>query len=260
MSYSTFFAFLSQGSIINKSEESQLEAAIQASLEDANHHTAVVITSDSSDNELLLSTSEDDEKGVALAKAVTRSRAVVQSQGKSSNGGRGATTANERAHAVPLLTSGGSRKRHSNELPEEDGAIGKKKPRTDLEPVCDAINNIELDRLMSVETKEDDLEAFPDSAKGRRGGAKRGRGKGGRRGKGKSGSSATAGLSSDESAGKVSSPEKPDPDDLLQSGRLQKEQVSRILFRLPDGSRLYKTFMSSSPVQVSKEESSGFVY
>jgi len=239
---------LSQGSIINKSEQSQLEAAIQASLEELSHRTAIVVTSDSSDNELLLSTSDDDEMGVALTRAMTRSRAVVRSQGKSSS--RSEVAASERIHVASLLNSEGSRKRRSNELTEEGGGSAKKKTRTNLEPMCDAINNIELNRLMSVETKEDDVEPFTDSTKDGRGGAKKGRGKGGHRSKRKSAGSGTTGLSSDESAGKVSSPQKPDPGDLLQSGSLQKEQVSQILFRMPDGSRLHKTFMSSSPVQV----------
>lgn len=129
----------------------------------------------------------------------------------------------------------------------------RKKLRTDIDPMCTAIDNMELKRTMSEEKTHTVVNMT--GGKGRIGKRNKGKGKwkageDGTRGavknesrKNRSGQHAINHLSDQSQGNSV--------EELLASGKIQQEEVSQILFRLPDGSRVQKSFLCNHPIRVS---------
>lgn len=212
-----------QKSVLNLSEESQLEAAIKASLLESKPHNAdnhTLVFSDDSDTDYITLSPDKREKMTVDSGVRSVGKSSAHTEGVSSGGRSGKV---ESANGVATRMT---RKRASNET-DGEWARGKRM-RTNIDPVCVAIDNIEL-------THEDGL--------GESRVAINGRGKGGRRRKGK---------------GKAKSCNIPEPtskdcrsvEEMLAAGSISKEDVSLILFRLPDGTRLQKSFLCNHPVQV----------
>lgn len=140
-----------------------------------------------------------------------------------------------------------SRKRlNSDSLREEEP---RKKRRSDIDPMCAAIDDIEL--APNDHVGKDSTHNKLVNGKGRKG--KRSKGKEKARGEGpctkvRVGTSVPVNLTSDpgESVNTEHTVE-----ELLASGHLCKDEVSQILFRLPDGSRLQKSFLCNHPISVS---------
>lgn len=232
--------FSLQKSIVNLSEESQLEAAITASLQESepnNSDTPTLIFSDDSDTECLSPDrrTEDPQR-------------TVRSVGKSSlhteemKSGDRDTEAATGFNGVTCSTTAGTsktRKRPSNNVGSEWSG---KRRRMDMDPVCSAMDSIELTRSLSEE--ESLVRKKPLNVKGKR--AKRGEGKG--KGKAGGGCGQEAGVSTPEDCCSMRGC---CVEDLLAAGDIHKEDVSLILFRLPDGTRLQKTFLSNHPIRVS---------
>lgn len=230
--------FSLQKSIVNLSEESQLEAAITASLQESepnNSDTPTLIFSDDSDTECLSPDrrTEDPQR-------------TVRSVGKSSlhteemKSGDRDTEAATGFNGVTCSTTAGTsktRKRPSNNVGSE--WPGKRR-RMDMDPVCSAMDSIELTRSLSEE--ESLVRKKPLNGKGKR--AKGGKGKG----KAVGGCGQEAGVSTPEDCCSMRGC---CVEDLLAAGDIHKEDVSLILFRLPDGTRLQKTFLSNHPIRVS---------
>ena len=215
-----FFLTSLQKSVINLSEESQLEAAIKASLlESKPHNDHTLVFSDDSDTDYIaLSPDKRERKAVGSG---------VQSIGKSSAHTDGVSSGGRSESANGVATRR-TRKRPSNDT--DDERAGGKKMRTNIDPVCVAIDNIDL--TPSV-TEEDRLSGV----------AVNGRGKG-RRGRGRKGKERhlTEPATGEDCRRSV--------EEMLAAGSISKGDVSVILFRLPDGTRLQQSFLCSHSVQV----------
>ena len=124
----------------------------------------------------------------------------------------------------------------------------RKRPKTDPDPVCNATNNIELLRLSSVENVG--VDRRDDRARKQEGGGGEGERGGGRGGKRRRAATSKESSCDIISAGKGSADVDPHVGGMVERGELQKDQVSQILFRMPDGSRLLKTFLSTACVRV----------
>lgn len=118
--------------------------------------------------------------------------------------------------------------------------VPRKKVRTDLEPVCTAMNSIELARSLSSEIL--DVTEVNGKGKGRKVNKGKGKMESGRRPK-KHGN--TIMDNGDDTTVSLTIEEQ------LASGAIHKSEVSQILFRLPDGTRLQKYFLCSSLIRVS---------
>lgn len=119
-----------------------------------------------------------------------------------------------------------------------------KRPRADIEPMCKAINNIALERSLPEDAPDSDA-GMNSHDRGRRSS---------RRTSKTRIESGAANTSSAHGAIKSSNEVvvgKETLEEQLISGRIHKDEVSQILFRLPDGSRLQKTFLSTDLVRVS---------
>ena len=147
-----------------------------------------------------------------------------------------------------------SRKRRSNDSYEETAI---KRIRSDIDPVCVAINNIALAQSLSNTTVQVDS---PD-CKMVNGKTKSEQCKG--KGKHKYGNSTAQSKGNSKTKGGNVTNETSEVDSLakskgesdiveqLASGDIHKDDISRILFRLPNGTRLQKNFMCEQPLQVS---------
>ncbi len=146
-------------------------------------------------------------------------------------GGNSATS-----HSSEHETLMWSRKRLSNSNNEDEQKdCPRKKIRTDLDPVCVAIDNIELTQPVSTDGFE--VKGSVDSR------IFNGKGRKGKKSKGKEKAKVA---SSEDCTDAVQSVE-----ELLASGNIHKDEVTQILFRLPDGTRLQKSFLSKHPISVS---------
>lgn len=230
-----------QKSVINLSEESQLEAAITASLLESKPQAANnLVFSDDSDTDYI---SLSPDKKTEPLHSHKSSNSGVRSVGKSSvhvegvcSGGRTTESSNGMATGKTCKT----RKRPSN---GGDDGLSRKKMRADIDPVCVAIDNIELTQSLSEE------EGFSGSSRAVNGRGKRGKGKGKAKGGKSSGKQvAVPGPVGGEDGSIVQGCS---VEEMLAAGDIQKEEVSLILFRLPDGTRLQKSFLCNHPVRVS---------
>ncbi len=181
----------------------------------------------------------------ALTQSLTGKNTQVQTIGLTSHDPDKMAASNEREHGVPQLGFSGNRKRQSAAVKDDGYPSATKKPRTDLDPVCSAMNNIGLDHLLAEGNLHTTV--ISNQASG-----DRGKGGGCKGGKKKVKTAATEDTSCDTTASKRSAKPAVDPDVMLKNGELLKEEVSHILLRMPDGSRLHKTFLRSAPVKVCK--------
>lgn len=76
--------------------------------------------------------------------------------------------------------------------------------------------------------------------KGRKGRVSKGKGKAGTEGEGEEGQACSSECRTVE--------------ELLVAGVVRQEEVSQILFRLPDGTRLHKSFLCKEPIRVSSKQ------
>lgn len=137
-------------------------------------------------------------------------------------------------------TLAGSRKRLSSNN-DELKDCPRKRTRTDLDPVCLAIDNIELTRSMSTDNPDvGSTDRKISNGKGKRGNNSKG--------KGKAKASETDFVSGDSTSNSLDVT----VEELLESGDIHKDDVTQILFRLPDGTRLQKSFLSKHPISVSR--------
>ena len=135
-----------------------------------------------------------------------------------------------------------NRKRESTRS-DYEAVCSVKRSCTDIEPVCTAINNIELERSLTEDAWN--LSAGMSHDRGR---------KSSKRGKTRIGSDATSSNTHSPAMSRSCNKtviSKETLDEQLISGRIHKDEVSQILFRLPDGSRLQKNFLSTDVVGVS---------
>ncbi len=228
-----------------------MEAAIKASLLEIKpsilNNTHSDSFSDYSDKEYI-SLSSDEESSPSCEALSNAS--VVKSIGQSSSllanevdsGGRTdiyekESLANRTSSDHHILYSQ-NRKRPSNIRHGGYVDAPRKKIRTELDPVCTAINNIEL-----VRSKSDSVERDSAFMKVRVNGKTS-------KGKGKATDPPKKSLDgkaqhSDEMM------EHGSIEDRVSSGVINMDDVSQILFRLPDGSRLQKSFLCKSTIRVS---------
>lgn len=220
--------------IINLSEESQLEAAIKASLEESVPDNHTLTFSDDSDTDYL-----------SLSPLNNKHHTGVQSIGKSSRHPEGVSNDNrtgvvmvEAAQERNGVNNCKSRKRPSNG--DDDTELRrKKKMRSDLDPVCAGIDSMELTRGRDGGDSGGDKLV---NGKGRKGKGSKGKGKAKR-------SRVPCASVPDESGGDDAETRRT-VEELLASGDVHKDQVTQILFRLPDGTRLQKSFLCTHPVEV----------
>ncbi len=219
-----FFSFPFQESIIDLSEESQLEAAITASLEAADN--CVLVFSDDSDTDHA-SRNPDRNKEDPLHHHETTS------------GGRRVVKDIRTGGANEMATKGIlTRKRLSGSVA---GTGREKRMRTDMDPMCKAIDGIELTNSLPEEcVGESSNKVVVVNGKEKRG--KRGKGRGKAKGKCKQ-QEVAAPFSDEDVAGCT-------VDELLARGDIRKEDVSWLLFRLPDGTRCQQSFLCTHPVRV----------
>lgn len=233
-----------QKSIINLSEESQLEAAITASLQESepqNSDNHTIIFSDDSDTDYISLSpgrkTEDPPCSLSDVRSVGKSSLHTEEMNSNDrNGTEAANCFNGVACSSADNKSNKTRKRPSNNV---DGGWSGKKRRTDVDPVCTAMDNIELTRSLSEE--ESVVPKKPVNGKGR---AKGGKGKGKAGGGHQRGAATIVSMSEDTMRGCS-------VEELLTAGDICKGDISIILFRLPDGTRLQKTFLSNHPIRVS---------
>ena len=237
-----------QNSVINLSEESQLEAAIKASLQEvcpqATDRQTIVFSDDSDvdyitfspdeETDTLIHSSQERDNTLTGAKTIGQ---PSQASGGISNDGRTTDPASlynyeDDIHIVK------SRKRLSDN--KDDQNCPRKKARTDVDPMCVAIDNMELTQSVPNESlvTKDSMDSRMLNGKGRKG--KKGKGKG------KAKAEETDPVSRGKCDDTMHSVE-----ELLASGDICKDEVSQILFRLPDGTRLQKCFLSKHPISVS---------
>ena len=187
----------------------------------------LVISSDNSDTASLSSDDDSDAPG----KLVTASARTVKSKSPLSKRKMVTTQAKGKLRAV-------NRKRGCT-ISDDDTVSLVKKSRTNIDPMCAAINNIELERPHFEDARGSDVS--DDRKYSRIEEVRRGK-------------SATA---SDSGHASITNSSHEDVvggstlDEQVVSGRIHKDEVSQILFRFPDGVRLQKTFLSSNLIRVS---------
>lgn len=219
------------------SEQTQLEAAIRASLDDIDNGP-LVISSENSDTEHVSLSSDDDTDNPAKLQETTPR--IVKSLGQSSQ----ADSKMEAKHSVILPSHAINRKRVSAVNDNDDvGCV--KRARTDLEPMCNAINNIELENSLPKDSPDSDVRVNTHDRSMKSSSSRRGKA---RTGSGGNGSASTSDPLMNNSSAIVT---EETPEEQLTSGRIHKDDVSHILFRLPDGSRLHKSFLSTDLIRVS---------
>jgi hypothetical protein len=180
--------------------------------------------------------SDTDYISLSPSRRTGDSATAFQSVGESSTltqrvSGSGRTEAANSANGVIDLTTGrDTRKSRKRPSPVDCGYSGKRM-RADIDPVCIAIDNIELTRSLSGD-----------------GGNMAVNGSRGRKGKGK----AKVGNPPGEQgmAAPPLSASGPSVEEMLAAGDISKDAVSLILFRLPDGTRLHKSFLCNHSVKV----------
>ena len=121
----------------------------------------------------------------------------------------------------------------------DDTELLRKKMRSDLDPVCAGIDSIELTR------GRDGSDSGGKQVNGKRTKGKGSKGKG--KAKGSRSRGLTAGVPDESDGGNET---RRTVEELLASGDVHKDQVTQILFRLPDGTRLQKSFLCTHPVEV----------
>lgn len=190
-------------SIINLSEESQLKAAIEASLEESERNSHCLVFSDDSDSEHITLSPSPEPCSLKHSNSV----------GRTQNSGDSRTSSD-------IAVSG----KKFRKRPSVSGAESSPRKRvcTRIEPMCTAIGNIEISHKDS---------SVPSVLNG----------------KGKQKMKAKAARL--QGVSKTVSKEENTVDELLATGDICREEVSQILFRLPDGSRLQKSFLCKHPVK-----------
>lgn len=242
-----------QPSIINLSEESQIEAAIKASLQEFTPQTmnqqTLVFSDDSDTDGISLSPdrpnippfSQEPISTVTDVKSVGVTSSLL-AQGVS-DGSRTKVSINDDG------TVAVGRKRLSGSDREGYGEEARKIIRTDIDPVCTAIDNIELTQSMSGDFMGSNSTSVRVV-----------NGKGGRKIGGKGKGKASGGMvppkllcASGQEAERCKSANTHSVmiEEQLASGDILKDEVSHILFRLPDGTRLQRSFLCKHPVRVS---------
>lgn len=232
-----------QNSVINLSEESQLEAAIKASLQEvcpqATERQTIVFSDDSDVDYISVSPDgeTDSQETISTLPGAKTIGQPSQAPGGIDGDDRTKDSADPASsYNYDYKTHIKSRKRLSSNN-EGDQDCPRKKAHTDVDPMCVAIDNMELTQLVPSEglVLKHSVDNRIFNGKGRKG--KKGKGKG------KAKAEETDPVSRENYVDTV--------EELLASGDIHKDEVSQILFRLPDGTRLQKCFLSKHPISVS---------